>query len=123
MLVSIPVEAEPPYDHDQPGGELASPVGGEGSQPSTALLAQVLDHEGIAVHDDVVVAGGTVRGNSITGNGAGTEGIVVDYERDANEFSAWANPAVIEGNTVSGAEFGLTVRHGRTVFAISSHRV
>ena len=62
MLQAIVVEAEPADNDDQPGGELASSIGREGSEPPEVLLPKPLDSKGIAVHHDIlVVAGGLPR--------------------------------------------------------------
>jgi len=62
MLQAIVVEAEPADNDDQPGGELASSIGREGSEPPEVLLPKPLDGKGVAVHHDIlVVAGGLPR--------------------------------------------------------------
>jgi hypothetical protein len=50
------VETQPPYDYDEPQLERSRPRSRICAKPAALVLSQVIQHEGVAVHDGVVVA-------------------------------------------------------------------
>ena len=56
VSVAMVIKAQPTHHDDEPEGERPRPRTGIATKPATPVLPQVIQHEGVAIHQDVVVA-------------------------------------------------------------------